>query len=94
MLVGHYTRNQYCPSVNIVARAPNVYTPSAILTAWYFTLKEIFYGDFMSPATIKRTNVVMKNTLYFSRFQHHSDILGSLSRNRFQYQTSRKSVQR
>jgi hypothetical protein len=41
---------------NIMTRSRNVYTSLAILTAWYhFAGRECFYGDLMSPATIKRT---------------------------------------
>jgi len=47
----------------------------------------------MSPATIKRTKVVVYTTLFFSCFQPHLDILNSLFHNRLQQQTSRKSVQ-
>ena len=37
----------------------NTYTSPAILTAWQnFTRRELFYGEFMSPATIKTTSRV------------------------------------
>jgi len=43
---------------NNVERSRNVYTSSAILTAWnHFTRRWRFYGDLMSPATIKHTSV-------------------------------------
>ena len=36
---------------NTVARSPNVYTSSAILTAWYrFSRRRRCYGDLVSPA--------------------------------------------
>jgi len=39
-----------------VARSRNIYTSSTILTAWHlFTWTEPFYGDLMSPETMRRT---------------------------------------
>jgi hypothetical protein len=44
----------------IAALSRNIYTSSAILTAWYhFARRERCYGDLMWPATINRTYVVM-----------------------------------
>ena len=43
---------------NIVARSRNVYTSSTILTTWYHSSrKERYYGDLMSPATIKQAYI-------------------------------------
>ena len=51
---------------NMVARSRSVYTSWTIQTSRYhFARRERCYGDLMSPATIKRTCVVMQNSRYF-----------------------------
>jgi len=43
----------------------NVYTFSTTLTAWYhFIRRQRFYGDLISPATVKRTYVFMKYPIF------------------------------
>jgi len=47
-----------CSEGNTVSFSRNVDTFSAILTAWHhFIRSECFYGDLMSPSTIKYTLV-------------------------------------
>jgi hypothetical protein len=56
-------------AINTVPRSLNVYTSSAILTAWYHsTWRERFYGYFMSSAKIKPT-------VFVSTVQHFCLIL-------------------
>jgi hypothetical protein len=80
-----------CKKGNILARSRNVYTSSAIVTAWYpFTQRERFCSDLMSPVIIKYTYVFVQSSRYFCPIL----IKFGFSRQEFrpQYKISRKYV--
>ena len=86
---------RYVPSNNITCSLTG-HTSSAILTPWYhFTGRQSFYGDLISPASIKHTLVLTYGAGYFffRDFHQVADFLEGFSYKRFQYQISRKYAQ-
>jgi hypothetical protein len=70
---------QFTYKVTCVARSNDVYTSSAVLTAWKrFIRIARFYGDLMSPATIKHTYVRKVPDVY-DGFQRTLDFIDKFS---------------
>jgi len=75
-------------------RSRNIYTSSIILTAcYYFTSRERFYGDLISPAKIKLIEVFVSMARHFCRIFYQIYIFSTDFDKSPQHQTSRKSIQ-
>jgi len=66
----------YC---NIVTRSRNVYTSSAILTAWYFTRRQHLYSELVSPVTMEHIQVFEMSDILV-RFQPNLKFLDRFSK--------------